>query len=136
MVRWSRALNDRATRTVAALEEWLAAIHVARASEALKRRHQTIRTALAEQHLDALVVTSLPNILYLTNFTGTSAIVILTADRVECLTDSRYVTEVGRLQREFPALELTKVDGAYDVTLVERLTCAGASRESASRRPT
>jgi Xaa-Pro aminopeptidase len=97
-------------------------------AKALERRHQTIRTALAEQHLDALVVTSLPNVLYLTNFTGTSAIVILTADGVECLTDSRYVTEVGRLQREFPALELTKVDGAYDVTLVERLNALGLAR--------
>ena len=64
-------------------------------AEALERRHQAIRAALAEQRLDALVVTSLPNVLYLTNFTGTSAIVILTADRVECLTDSRYVTEIG-----------------------------------------
>jgi Xaa-Pro aminopeptidase len=97
-------------------------------AEALRRRHQTIRAALAERHLDALVVTSLPNILYLTNFTGTSAIVIITADRVECLTDSRYVTEMERLQRELPALELTNVDGAYDVTLVERLTALPLAR--------
>ena len=96
--------------------------------EALERRHQAIRAALAEQHLDALVVTSLPNVLYLTNFTGTSAIVILTADRLECLTDSRYVTEIERLQRDFPALELTRVDGAYDVTLVQRLTALGLAR--------
>ena len=97
-------------------------------AEALDRRHRTIRGALAEQRLDALVVTSLPNVLYLTNFTGTSAIVILTADRVECLTDSRYVAEVERLQREFPALELTRVDGAYDVTLVQRLAAPGLAR--------
>ena len=96
--------------------------------EALERRHQAIRAALAEQRLDALVVTSLPNVLYLTNFTGTSAIVILTADRLECLTDSRYVTEIERLQRDFPPLELTRVDGAYDVTLVQRLTALGPAR--------
>lgn len=95
---------------------------------ALERRHQTIRAALAEQRLEALVVTSLPNVLYLTNFTGTSAIVILTADRVECLTDSRYVAEIERLQRECPALELTRVDGAYDVTLAQRLTALGLAR--------
>jgi len=97
-------------------------------ADALERRHQTIRTALAEQKLDALVVTSLPNVLYLTNFTGTSAIVILTADRLVCLTDSRYVTEVERLQRGFPALELARVDGAYDVTLVERLRALDIGR--------
>ena len=49
-------------------------------SAALSRRHQRVRAALAAQSLDALVVTSLPNILYLTNFTGSSAIVVLTAD--------------------------------------------------------
>ena len=97
VVRWTPSPDDRATRTVAALEQWLAAIHVARAdATALKRRHQAIRAALAEQHLDALVVTSLPNILYLTNFTGSSAIVILTADRLEFLTDFRYVTAIER----------------------------------------
>ena len=95
---------------------------------ALERRHKTIRGALADQHLDALVVTALPNVLYLTNFTGTSAIVILTADRVECLTDSRYVTEIERLQRQFPALTLARVDGAYDATLVERLRALGLAR--------
>ena len=97
-------------------------------AEALERRHQTIRARLTEQRLDALVVTSLPNVLYLTNFTGTSAIVILTADRLECLTDSRYVTEIERLRRDFAALELTRVDGAYDVTLVQRLKESGLAR--------
>jgi Xaa-Pro aminopeptidase len=90
-------------------------------SDTLKRRHQAIRATLAEQNLDALVVTSLPNILYLTNFTGSSAIVILTADRLELLTDFRYVTAVRELQRQGNALELTTVDGSYDATLVKRL---------------
>jgi Xaa-Pro aminopeptidase len=97
-------------------------------AQALERRHRSIRAALADERLDAIVVTSLPNVLYLTNFTGTSAIVVLTADRVECLTDSRYVTEIERLQRELPALELTRVDGAYDVTLVQRLAALGLAR--------
>ena len=50
-------------------------------SAALSRRHHTIRREMDARGLDALVVTSLPNILYLTNFTGTSAIVVLTRDR-------------------------------------------------------
>src|SRR5580765_4173217 len=87
----------------------------------LKRRHQAVRATLAEQNLDALVVTSLPNILYLTNFTGSSAIVILTADRLELLTDFRYVTAVRELQRDGAALELTTVEGSYDAMLVMRL---------------
>jgi Xaa-Pro aminopeptidase len=88
---------------------------------ALERRHATIRSALVEQHVDALVVTSLPNVRYLSNFTGSSAIAILTADRFELLTDFRYLTVVKALQRELPTLELTTVEGSYDAALVQRL---------------
>ena len=90
-------------------------------TDTLKRRHQVVRASLTEQNLDALVVTSLPNILYLTTFTGSSAIVILTADRLELLTDFRYLTAVRELQREGAELELTIVDGSYDAMLVQRL---------------
>ena len=90
-------------------------------TDILRRRHQAVRATLTEQNLDALVVTSLPNILYLTNFTGSSAIVILTADRLELLTDFRYVTAVRDLQRECAELELTTVEGSYDAMLVKRL---------------
>src|SRR5207245_2956832 len=76
---------------------------------------------LAEHNLDALVVTSLPNILYLTNFTGSSAIVIVTGDRLELLTDFRYVTAVRELQPEGADLDLTTVEGSYDAMLVTRL---------------
>src|SRR3989442_15813777 len=89
--------------------------------QALKRRHQAIRDTLTEQHLDALVVTSLPNILYLTNFTGSSAIVVLTADRLELLTDFRYVTAVRELQRDLAELELVTVEGSDDAMLVQGL---------------
>jgi Xaa-Pro aminopeptidase len=90
-------------------------------TDTLNRRHQAVRAVLADQSLDALVVTSLPNILYLTNFTGSSAIVILTADRLELLTDFRYVTAVQELQREGAELALTTVEGSYDAMLVTRV---------------
>ena len=45
-------------------------------SPALERRHQHHSERSRRASLDALVVTSLPNILYLTNFTGSSAIVV------------------------------------------------------------
>jgi Xaa-Pro aminopeptidase len=97
-------------------------------ADALKRRHEAIRAAIADQRLDALVVTSLPNILYLTNFTGSSAIVIVAADRLELLTDFRYVTAVKALQRENPELELAVVEGSYDAALVQRLSSLPVSR--------
>jgi len=59
---------------IAALEQWLDAIHVTRADRALSVRHDYLRRPSGRDRqvvrLDALVVTALPNILYLTNFTG------------------------------------------------------------------
>ena len=57
-------------------------------SLALSRRQQIVRESLASSALDALVITSLPNILYLTNFTGSSAIVVLTAEQLLFITDA------------------------------------------------
>ena len=89
-------------------------------SAALERRHRTIRADLVSRGLDALVVTSLPNILYLTNFTGSAATVVVTADRLYFVTDFRYVTTMNATRGtagECPALELVTVDGSYDATL-------------------
>src|SRR5580765_2518799 len=93
-------------------------------ADALSRRHQTVRQASVSRSLDTLVITSLPNILYLTNCTGSSAIVVLTADRLRFITDFRYVTAVtdavGTVA-ECPGLELITVDGSYDATLATLL---------------
>ena len=41
-------------------------------SDLLDRRHASIRTAMADATLDALVVVALPNITWLTNFVGSA----------------------------------------------------------------
>ena len=100
-------------------------------SAALKRRHQAVRTACVRDGVDALVVTSRSNILYLTNFTGSSAIVVLTPDRLHFITDFRYVTALEGLQQSphaCPDLQLTVVDGAYDATLATLLTSLAVER--------
>jgi Xaa-Pro aminopeptidase len=100
-------------------------------SAALKRRHQAVRDDMAAHGLDALVVTSLPNILYLTNFTGSSAIAVLTADRLYFVTDFRYITSIAASQAtacECPELELVEVEGSYDVTLADLLGSYGWRR--------
>ena len=89
-------------------------------SPALERRHRTIRNALAHLELDALIVTSMPNVLYLTNFTGSSAIAIVTAERLHFLTDFRYLTTVQETQESesaCPGLDLIRVEGSYDAAL-------------------
>jgi len=87
---------------------------------ALSVRHDYLREAIAARGLDALVVTALPNILYLTNFTGSSAIAVVTPDRLYFITDFRYVTVMADARgtpHECPGLELVTVEGSYDVTL-------------------
>jgi Xaa-Pro aminopeptidase len=92
---------------------------------ALSARRHTIWRSLVEQQLDALIVTALPNILYLTNFSGSSAIVVLTADRVLFLTDSRYTAAIADTRGrpyECEGLELITVEGAYDSRLAALLS--------------
>lgn len=100
-------------------------------SQALDRRHRTIRSAIADLGLDALVITSMPNVLYLTNFTGSSAIAVVTADRVVFLTDFRYMTTVQEMQAgawACPELDLVRVEGSYDAALAGALAALPVRR--------
>jgi Xaa-Pro aminopeptidase len=83
-----------------------------------------VRASFGAWSIDALVVTSLPNVRYLTNFTGSAAIVVLTPHGVQFVTDSRYRTAAEWL-RDGPCgcegLEICIVDAAYDATLLKLL---------------
>lgn len=75
---------------------------------------------MVDHGIQALVITALPNVLYTTNFNGSSAIVVLTMDRLLFITDFRYIETVEASQASdaaCPALELLVVDGSYDGTL-------------------
>jgi Xaa-Pro aminopeptidase len=56
-------------------------------------RVAALREILAAEHLDGLVVTNLVNIRYLTGFTGSAALVLLTKKRCLFVTDGRYQTQ-------------------------------------------
>lgn len=93
-------------------------------TDALKRRHAAIREALEQHSLDALVVTALPNIKYLTNFSGSAAIVVMTAKRLVFITDFRYIASTAETRgtpHECPDLELVTVEHSYDATLAQVL---------------
>jgi Xaa-Pro aminopeptidase len=104
---------------------------------ALSARLDSVRRRLIELELEALVVTALPNILYLTNFSGSSAILVVTADRVLFLTDSRYVAAIAATRGqpyECPRMELIEVEGSYDARLAELLVGPGQSTDRPSER--
>ncbi len=57
---------------------------------ARERRLAALRTAIATAQLDALLVSSLPNIRYLSGFSGSSALMVVTAREALLVTDFRY----------------------------------------------
>jgi len=68
-----------------------------------RRRLSALADGLTAAHVDGLLVTSLPNIRYLTGFSGTSALLFVSPRDVVLITDFRYQTqiahEVGDLAR-------------------------------------
>ncbi len=100
-------------------------------SDVLGNRHRRLRQVLADRQLDALIVTHLPNIFYLTNFVGSSAVVLLTADALYFITDFRYVTAVESswaTRSGCPGASLVRVETTYDETVVETLRAAHVQR--------
>ena len=63
-------------------------------------RIDRLRTAFDEHEIDALIVTTLPNVRYLTGFSGSAAVLVVTKDQAMLTTDGRYRTQSGeQLQR-------------------------------------
>jgi Xaa-Pro aminopeptidase len=64
-------------------------------SEARARRLAALADGLTAAHVDGLLVTSVPNIRYLTGFSGSSALLFVTHRDVVLITDFRYQTQVA-----------------------------------------
>ncbi len=56
-------------------------------------RLSALRSSLAAAHLDALLITTLPNIRYLTGFSGSSALLVVTAHDALFISDFRYAVQ-------------------------------------------
>ncbi len=92
---------------------------------------------MADRSLDALVVTSLPNILYLTNFNGSSGIVVITGSRLHFITDFRYVAAISGTRgtpHECPNLGLVTVESSYEVALATLLLTLPTGSAASSAR--
>lgn len=64
-------------------------------TEARARRNALVVEALTAAHLDGVLLTSLPNIRYLTGFSGTSGLVFVSPRETVLITDFRYQTQVA-----------------------------------------
>jgi Xaa-Pro aminopeptidase len=59
----------------------------------LGERRERLFPALAQAQADAFLITALPNVRYLTGFTGSNGMLLLTKDRALLFTDPRYATQ-------------------------------------------
>ena len=79
-------------------------------------RADRVVARLAEREVDALLVTDLVNIRYLTGFTGSSAMVVLGPDTRRFITDFRYVE---RAQAEVDGFDLERAPQEFAEALKE-----------------
>jgi Xaa-Pro aminopeptidase len=90
------------------------------------------RDTLRGLGLDALVVSHLPNIRYLSGFSGTAGLLVLTAAECVLLVDFRYGIAARELIASRPdaasQIRLVVVANSYDETLVDVLGRTGARR--------
>ena len=74
-------------------------------------RLDKLRTRFDEAHLDALIVTNLANVRYLSGFSGSAGVVVITAKGTLLTTDGRYRTQSAE------QLAAAKVDGLVSITI-------------------
>ncbi|MBM3660726.1 MAG: aminopeptidase P family protein [Actinobacteria bacterium] len=88
-----------------------------------------VRAGFADAGIDALLVTRLPNVRYLTGFTGSAAMVALTVDGTLLVTDGRYA-EQSRAQLAAAGVDARVVVGATHADQVQALAefVAGSGR--------
>jgi len=81
-----------------------------------------LRQVLAEQGLDALLISQPENRRYLTGFTGSAGLLLVTASRAVLATDFRYYERVAR---EAPNWELARITDNFQKLLPDLLASAG-----------
>jgi Xaa-Pro aminopeptidase len=92
--------------------------------EIFRARHERLRAFVADRQLDAFIVASLPNLTYLSGFSGSAGLLVVTEARLYLLIDFRYSAAVARgaeIGALAPALEAVHVDGSYDRRLAHWL---------------
>jgi Xaa-Pro aminopeptidase len=86
---------------------------------------------LAKSSLDALLVTHLPNIAYLTGLRATAGVTLVSREAIQLVIDSRYLTVATNLvaSEEAPeGLSVVPVEASYDETVQRSLADLGRAR--------
>lgn len=73
---------------------------------------------LSDERIDALLITSLPNVRYLTGFSGSSALALATKSDIRLITDFRYETQIADEVGDFAQVRIEPVSlwtGLWDL---------------------
>ena len=92
-------------------------------------RHARLRDDLRAESLEALLVTSLPNVAYLTGLFATAGAAVVSHDRVSLVVDGRYVAAAHARANEL-GLEVVTLptSGSYDEAIAAMLGTFGDGR--------
>jgi Xaa-Pro aminopeptidase len=98
-------------------------------SSTVSRRLDAVRRSMAGASIEALLITHLPNIQYLTGFAGTAGALVLSGDGCRLIVDSRYVTAARDLVAALAGapLSLQPVARSYDETIRDVIAATEAA---------
>jgi len=91
-------------------------------TSAAPRRIARVREAVAELGLDGLLVSGLANVRYLSGFSGSNALLLITAEQAIFLTDGRYEEQAAEELASDAEFELVVSRDGLFAALAERLT--------------
>jgi Xaa-Pro aminopeptidase len=91
-------------------------------------RHARVRQQLPGASLDALIVTSLPNVAYLTGLFASAGAVVIAPERLVLIVDGRYAITARHRQRELAALEIEVAVGSLDEAIAAVVGTFGNGR--------
>jgi Xaa-Pro aminopeptidase len=93
-------------------------------------RHARLRDDLRVASLDALVITSLPNIAYLTGLFASAAALVVSPDRFVLIVDGRYFATAQARAQEIGRVEIVRVptSGSHDESIAAELRTFGNGR--------
>jgi Xaa-Pro aminopeptidase len=99
-------------------------------AELFGARHARLRAAMSSAGIDSLLVSSLPNITYLSGLTASAALVLVTEEQCWLVSDSRYGQALRDRAAALPTLTIREVQGtsSYDQTIASVIAEAGAGR--------
>lgn len=81
-------------------------------NSSFKRRISALRNSLSSTHVDGIIFSNMSNIRYLSGFTGSDGVLILSPDDVMLLVDGRYTTQAAAEVKEVSVIQYqNKQDG-------------------------